>query len=189
MSPAAGRRSLLDELLPRSDVAKRHSLAVPESPERVFAAAEAYDLRDSAATRILMRLRGYGERMRRAGGRAPLTETLSRFGFALLGKVPGREMAFGIAGQFWRPDGSLRALSAEQFRAFEEPGCAKAVWNLLVEERGERESLLSTETRVLCFGEEARRRFLRYWRTIEPFSGLIRISLLRGIRREARKAG
>lgn len=44
---------------------------------------------------------------------------------------------------------------------------------------------LSTETRVLCFGDAARRKFLLYWRVVEPFSGVIRWSLLRGVRRAA----
>lgn len=176
---------LLDQLLPSYHVAKRHSLAVPASPGRVFAAAEAYDLRKSRVTRVLMRLRGYGGRMRASGAGASLPETLARFGFVLLGKIPGREMAFGLAGKFWRPDGGLRALSAEELVRFEEPGYAKAIWNILIEEGASGGSLLSTETRVVCFGEEARRPFLRYWRWIEPFSGLIRVSLLRGIRKGA----
>jgi hypothetical protein len=44
---------------------------------------------------------------------------------------------------------------------------------------------LSTETRVVCFGEATRRRFLLYWRLIEPFSGLIRLSLLRGAKKNS----
>jgi hypothetical protein len=44
---------------------------------------------------------------------------------------------------------------------------------------------LSTETRVACYGNAARRKFLLYWRVVEPFSGLIRWSLLRGVRRAA----
>ena len=185
------RRSLLllDQLLATYDVAKRHALAVRAALARVFSAAEAYDLRDSRVTRVLMRLRGYGPRMRPTGARAPLSETLIRFGFVFLGKIPGREMAFGLVGKFWRPDGGLLTLSAEELLRFEEPGYAKAIWNILVEERDAGRSLLSTETRVLCLGEEARRPFLRYWKWIEPFSGLIRISLLRGIRRKALEEG
>lgn len=180
---------LLDQLLPTYDVVKRHALAVPAGPARVFSAAEAYDLRDSRVTRLLMRLRGYGPRMRPSGARGPLSETLIRFGFVSLGKIPGREMAFGLVGKFWRKDGGLLALGAEEFVRFEEPGYAKAIWNILVEERDTGRSLLSTETRVLCLGQEARRPFLRYWRWIEPFSGLIRISLLRGVRRKALEEG
>ncbi len=132
-----------------------------------------------------MRLRGYGRRMRGVRERAPLTETLTRFGFVLLGEDPGRELVFGLVGRFWRADGGLRPVSAPEFAKFAEPGYAKAAWNLLVEAEGAHRSVLSTETRVLCLGREARRRFLLYWRLIEPFSGLIRVALLRGVRRQA----
>ena len=177
----------LDEALPKFDVAKRHYLAVVAPPARSFAALQDYDLRDSFLPRVLMRLRGYGSRMRaaRGGARAPLAETLTRFGFVFLGEEPGRELVFGIAGKFWRPDGGLRRLTAEEFPGFAEPGYAKAAWNLLVEENGPGRSFVSTETRVLCLGEDVRRKFLLYWRVIEPWAGLIRISLLRGIRSRA----
>jgi len=38
---------------------------------------------------------------------------------------------------------------------------------------------------VRCLDAPRRRRFRLYWRIIRPFSGLIRIALLRGVAREA----
>jgi hypothetical protein len=46
---------------------------------------------------------------------------------------------------------------------------------------------VSTETRVLCTDPGSRRAFRRYWRIVRPFSGLIRIEMLRSIRREAER--
>jgi hypothetical protein len=43
--------------------------------------------------------------------------------------------------------------------------------------------VLSTETRVACGDEGARRRFGRYWRVVAPFSGLIRGAMLREVER------
>jgi hypothetical protein len=48
--------------------------------------------------------------------------------------------------------------------------------------------VLSTETRILCFGENARRTFRLYWTFVGPFSGLIRRGLLRGVRARAERA-
>jgi hypothetical protein len=79
-------------------------------------------------------------------------------------------------------------LTAEEFAPFHEPGFAKAAWNLLCrpsDDPGVTE--LSTETRVLCYGNAARRKFLLYWRVVERFSGLIRWSLLRGVQRAAER--
>ena len=154
-------RLLLDQLLPTYDVAKRYALAVPATPARVFSAAEAYDLRDSHVTRVLMRLRGYGPRMRSTGARAPLSETLTRFGFVFLGKIPCREMA-SASRDFWRPDGRLLALSAERLVLFESRVTRRRSVTSSSRERYE-PIALSTEDPSLCLGEEARRPFLRYW--------------------------
>ena len=179
---------LLDAVLPEYDVSKRHRISIRASPLRVFEEVLRYDFRGSRVTQVLMALRGYGRRTRQAGEGepAPLPESLARFGFTPLAESAGEELVFGLIGQFWRPSGGLRTLSAAEFAAFREPGFAKAAWNVLCRETGDPAlTELSTETRVLCFGEAARRKFLLYWRVVEPFSGLIRRSLLRGVRRAA----
>lgn len=179
---------LLDIWLPEFDVSKRHAITVAAPCERVFEELLRYDFGDSIVTALLMGLRGYGFRRQRSGKAGPesLSEELERFGFTRLGEKTGEELVFGIVGKFWRLDGCLRPVSADEFAAFREPGFSKAAWNLRV---GSGLHLphceLSTETRVLCFGEDARRRFLRYWRLVEPFSGAIRWSLLRGVRRKS----
>ena len=52
------------------------------------------------------------------------------------------------------------------------------------------ENVILPETRVTCYGDSARRKFLLYWRVVELFSGLIRWSLLRGVvaQRERRRS-
>ncbi len=61
----------------------------------------------------------------------------------------------------------------------------KAAWNLRVVESAPEKTRLTTETRVRCLGGAARRRFRLYWALISPFSGAIRLMLLRGVRRRA----
>ena len=105
------------------------------------------------------------------------------------GAVPGEELVFGLAGRFWRLDGGLERLAGpEDFRAFAKEGCVKTAWNLRVVEAGPRGSRLITETRVLCLGAGARRKFRLYWALIGPFSGAIRMALLRGVKRRAEKS-
>jgi hypothetical protein len=190
---------LLDVLLPEYDVSKRHAIRISAPRQSVFEALLRYDFGESRVTRVLMALRGYGRRARRAGEgeRRTLSESLARFGFTLLSEKPGEELVFGLVGRFWRFDGGLRKISAADFPAFREPGFAKAAWNLRVgsglhlPHGGSGLHLphceLSTETRVACYGDAARRKFLLYWRVVEPFSGLIRWSLLRGVRRAAER--
>jgi len=132
-----------------------------------------------------MTLRGYGRRATKSRGAGTFSERVERFGFVRLAEVPGRELVFGLAGRFWRPDGGLRRLTREEFLAFAEEGSVKVVWNLLVRESAAAQSEVSTETRILAFGAAARRKFRIYWTVIESFSGLTRGAMLRGIRRES----
>lgn len=177
---------LLDRFLPVFDVSKRHAIEIPAPRQRVYEELLRYDFGRSLATRALMGLRGYGSRIRSTPRGKSLPETLQAFGFTLLAEEPGEELVFGLVGRFWRLDGGMRPTSAAEFESFAERGFAKAAWNLRV---GSGLHLphceLSTETRVLCFGEDARRKFLRYWRVVEPFSGAIRWSLLRGVRKNS----
>jgi hypothetical protein len=134
-------------------------------------------------TKLLLFLRGYGSRaFRESPGTFP--EKLGRFGFTKLAEIPEREIVFGIAGKFWRPDGSLcRIADRDAFAAFSEDGCVKAAWNLRLDSAGDGTCTLSTETRIAYFGPAARRKFRAYWSLVGPFSGLIRRALLRGVRR------
>jgi hypothetical protein len=178
---------VLDDVLPEYDVAKRHRVSIRASRARVFEELLRYDFGTSRVTRVLMALRGYGSRVQQAAGEpGTLSESLARFGFTSLAEAPGEELVFGLVGQFWRPSGGLRAVSPAEFAGFREPGFAKAAWNLAcVETADAAVTELSTETRVACYGDAARWKFLLYWRVVEPFSGLIRWSLLRGVRRAA----
>jgi hypothetical protein len=62
---------------------------------------------------------------------------------------------------------------------------ARAVWNFMVLPQGESGTFLSTETRVTCGDTASRFKFRLYWLVIQPFSGLIRVIMLRAIRRTA----
>ena len=189
---------LLDRWLPEFDVSRRHAISIAAPAERIYDEVRRYDFGRSLVTGVLMTLRGYGFRRRRAaaGGSASFRDRLTRFGFTLLEENPGEELVFGLVGRFWRFDGGLLRLTAEEFAAFREPGFAKAAWNVRVAGSGLHlphggsglhlpHCELSTETRVLCLGEDARRSFLLYWRLVEPFSGAIRWSLLRGVRKNS----
>jgi len=161
---------------------------VPAPATVVWDALERHGFARSGIARFLMALRGYGWRVSR-GGDHSFSQSAERFGFVELAREPGRELVLGLAGRFWRTDGGLRKLSPEEYARFEEDGAAKAAWNVQLTPRGPCETELSTETRVLCFGPAARRKFLLYWTVIEPFSALTRVALLEGVRKEALRAG
>jgi hypothetical protein len=85
-------------------------------------------------------------------------------GWILLGERPGREIALGLVGKFWRPVIDWATIrTADEFLAFDEPGFAKTVYDLSVRELEPNKTLLSGVMRTATTDERARRWFRRYW--------------------------
>ena len=85
-------------------------------------------------------------------------------GWILLGERPGREIALGLVGKFWRPVIEWAGVrTADEFRAFDEPGFAKTVYALSARELEPNKTLLSGLMRTATTDEQARRWFRRYW--------------------------
>lgn len=170
---------LIDDFMPVFDAVERHALTIAAPPAAVYEAVTRVDFARSGPIRWLLRLRGLG-----APGRLTLAD-VTRRGFVRLAERPGRELAFGIAGRFWTPSGGRVALDADGFRRFERAGHATAVWDFRVAGAGRGTTRLTTETRIRCVDGAARRRFRVYWALVRPFSGLIRILMLRAVAQEA----
>ena len=178
---------LIDAWMPEFDAVERHDTHVRASPEAVWRAASTLDFARSPVIRTLFALRSLPGLLSRGPRRPALGATLDgllRSGFVLLGERPGEELLLGLVGRFWRPDGGIVRLTAEELRAFDRPGYAVATWNFTLAEEGGG-ARLATETRVRCTDAAARRSFRRYWTVVGPFSGLIRREMLRSIRRAA----
>src|ERR687887_336751 len=85
-------------------------------------------------------------------------------GWILLGERPREEIALGLVGKFWRPVIEFARIgTAEEFRAFDEPGFARTVYDLSVRELEPNRTLLSGLMRTATTDEHARRWFRRYW--------------------------
>ena len=190
----------LERRLPRYDFVERHAVTVAALPADAYAALRRADLRRSVVTRGLLLLRSLPglvvapratvRRFVARGGPLPLTlDALASAGFVVLDEEPGVELVLGTIGRFWRPSGGMRRFAPHEFASFEEAGWAKAAWNFRVEPGPNGGAIVSTETRVLCTDAPSRRAFRRYWWIVRPFSGLIRLDLLRIVRREAERRG
>ncbi|MEQ1645742.1 MAG: hypothetical protein ABL959_19990 [Pyrinomonadaceae bacterium] len=75
-------------------------------------------------------------------------------------------------------------MNADNFKAFDKTGYAKAVWNFSLDPDGDA-TRLTTETRIKCLDDGSRRSFGFYWTFVQPFSGIIRMEMLRAIKRKA----
>jgi hypothetical protein len=195
--PAApGSPLLIDRFLPTHDVAASYAVGVAAPPERVWNAVRALEMRGSPVVRGLFLLRSLpallahprrtlAARRQGRGGLGLTLDQLLRGGFTLLGERPGEELLLGLVGRFWRTDGGIVRVAAGEWREWERPGYAKAAWNFTLAPGADGAVRLATETRVRCTDEASRRRFLRYWRLVGPFSGIIRRDMLRSLRRAA----
>lgn len=182
---------LIDDFLPDFDVSEYHELDICAPRQRVYDAVSNLNLSRSTIVRLLLAARGMAALLSKSNNSAEEPcfnlEGLLQSGFVLLGKEPQKELLLGLVGKFWKPTGTVRKISADAFQAFDEKGFAKAVWNFAIDERSPDTIRLSTETRVLCLDDASRWRFRFYWLFIRPFSGLIRMEILRAVRNDAEK--
>ena len=191
-------RVLIDQFLPRFDAVESHMTIVRAPVDRVWSAIRTADFGSNGIVRALFALRGMPafltaprEALARARTpvHAPLTlDAALTHGFIILGEHPGRELLLGTAGRFWGARGALCHIDPQQFMAFDEPGAAQAAWNFAVRPLVGEKTVLTTETRVRCVDPSGRWRFRIYWALIRPFSGLIRLVMLRAIKRAAERA-
>ena len=153
----------LDAFLPAYDFSTRHAVAVAVDPVRADRALREVTFKEVPLVRALLVARGLG--LRRAedtvlGAMVPRATVLE--------DVPGEGVVLTLSGQFWRLRGrgpEAPATAVIDFRAL--PGS------------------LVTETRVHIPDPVSRRKFGHYWRIVRPFSGLIRIGVLRAAKRRA----
>lgn len=175
--------------MPVYDVSEYHEIRIRAPIGRVYDSLRTTDIGASLIVRLLLGLRAlpglFSRQRRRRESRFNL-ESLLKNGFVLLGENPPNEIALGLVGRFWTAAGGACTLgSADDFRAFEQDGYAKAVWNFSLVEEGAAATRLATETRVRCLDDGSRWLFRLYWSVIAPFSGLIRREVLRAIRKES----
>ncbi|MFN2591103.1 MAG: hypothetical protein ABR518_10095 [Actinomycetota bacterium] len=175
--------SLIDDILPEYEFGSRYGRLVRAAPERVADAVERF--RVSGPASLLFKIRG----VRLPSG--SLREVLTKSGFTILAERPGVEVVACTNGQFWalREQAHMEApLDVEAFRTFDRPGWAQAAISVRIEPGDDGTTHLSTETRVRCVDDAARRRFATYWFLIKAFSGWLRRDFLRTIARIAEGA-
>lgn len=178
----------IDEFAPVFDVEETHRIEIDAPPGVVYAALWSTDLGSSPVIRVLMGLRALPARL--LGQTTTETraasfdlQALIDAGFGVLVEEEGREIVLGVRGRFWRPVGNLAPFRRQAFEGPVEPGLAHAVWNFSVEPGRGGGTTLTTQTRVICGDAASRRLFRTYWLLVGPFSGWIRVVMLRAVER------
>jgi hypothetical protein len=170
----------LDDFLPEYEFSERHAISIDAPAEHIDSAMRAVSISDVPVARALWWLRRlgrtYGDTTKPfVGGELP---------GVVLEDAPNQGIILGLTGQFWRVLGGRRdaasPTTADEFLAYARADTCKAVIDFRIAARA-----LSTETRVHVADPASRRRFRGYWLVIRPFSGLIRVLLLRAAKRRA----
>lgn len=183
---------LIDSFAPKFDATEIHRIAIKASRQAVYEALWTADLGDSTVIKLLLWLRSMPGFIVRRGKpstrRQKITlRTVINSNFGLLGEKPTEEIVLGVTGRFWRPTGNLSPFNRSDFNVPVSPGLARAVWNFSLRDGQEGQTVLQTETRIVCGDAASHRKFLAYWFVIRPFSGLIRLIMLRNVRKVAEK--
>jgi hypothetical protein len=173
--------ALADDLLPAYDVSDAVATVAEADREAAWGALLDTDLlevgREAPAVGMLGALRMlpevvghllHGERPAKPPESMRLRDLpsipMAEGGWILLGERPGDEIALGLVGKFWRPVIEFAQItSADEFRAFDEPGFAKTVYSLSTRELAPGRTLLSGLMRTATTDAHARRWFHRYW--------------------------
>ena len=145
----------IDEFLPIYDLSASYEIRISAPPPVVYQCLLRSDFNKPWLVRLLMTIRT-GKRPPRNSVPSDLRQRLHGTGFVILAEVPNDEMVIGVAGRFWHPDGGrCLDLTAGGFAAFARAGYAKAAWNFKLRTESSAYTVLSTETRIKCFGRAA----------------------------------
>jgi hypothetical protein len=183
---------LIDSFAPKFDATEVHRIAINASRETVYESLWTADLGGSTVIKLLMLLRSMPGLIARRHESSPRNQkvtlqTLINSGFGLLAEKASDEIVLGVTGRFWRPTGNLSTFNRSDFDHPVPAGFARGVWNFHVSDGRDGQTILQTETRVVCGDAASRQKFRAYWLVVRPFSGLIRLIMLRNVRKAAEK--
>lgn len=160
---------LMDTWLPNYDFAASYETFIKAPPSVIYRRLQVFDFSELRIFRLLMALRT-GKIVERNQVPKDLRQRMQGTGFIILAEAPPDEVVIGVAGKFWRPDGGrCLDLTAEDFSRFSRFGYAKAGWNFKLRAQTAESTILTTETRIKCFGRAAFWKFRLYWGMVAPF--------------------
>jgi hypothetical protein len=181
------RDALLDRFMPTYEIVERHHVRVAAPARLTLEVARGVDLQDSPVVRTIIRARELLLGATPGNDRRPrgLLAEVQSLGWGVLADIPEREVVVGAVTKPWKANVTFRALPAEQFAAFSDPGYVKIAWTIRAEPISDTESVFRTETRAMSTDSTARAKFRRYWSFLSPGIITIRWAVLGPVKKEA----
>jgi hypothetical protein len=191
----------LDKHMPNWDATRIERRVIDATPENVYDAALNTDfvdaVRRSRGVQVLFAMRAAAERVLTAVRRRPPVRAAAatlrvgalplRGEWVTLGQDWPHEIAFGAIGRFWAGETKWLISDASVFGSFQQPGFAKIACHFAFRRLGDGRTLVTYEARTKATDATSRRAFLRYWRLVSPFVGLVMRSMLATIEHNVTK--
>jgi len=168
---------LISKYLPKFQFSEIHRTIVKANSKDSYYATMDLDLSDSKIIAILFRLRGlpfYNKK---------LHEITKDMRFTLLEEIRYSEFLYA----FWFTNKTVWINDKKEFENNNLKYNAKVGWSFRFNEKPDNTTEIITETRVLCLNKKTKFLFSVYWFFIKPFSGLIRLEMLRLIKNKLSK--
>ncbi len=188
----------IDDFMPEYEFYEYHEVTINAPADKVFEAIKGVTFTDIPAAVWLVKIRALasGKPVKSYLNNSssmksllsqPILKILSRpeSGFLMLDDKTPYEYVGGMAGKPWSNSKPPIIAGPDEFRAFSTPGNIKVTFNLTVTDLKDGTSRLSSETRIACIDESAKKIFSRYWRIIYPGSAIIRRVWLNAIAEHA----
>lgn len=183
-------RDPLEPFTPQFDVRERFERRVKASADVVMKTAYDFDMQSIWLIRLIINARKFilgGTRDKREP--KGLVEECFDIGWGKLVEEPDKLLVCGAICQPWFGDVKFTAIPAEEFAKYNEPDLVKIVWSLETHDLKPGLTLFVHEVRAVATDDEARRKFLRYWRWARFGIVAIRLLLLPAIQKRAENAG
>lgn len=180
---------VLDPYLPDHDVRERFERRVKAPPELVMKTAYEFDMQSILAIRAIINARKFllGGTPEKRDSKGLVEETRD-LGWGTLAEEPGRLLICGAVCQPWFGDVTFRPVPANEFADFDEADRVKIVWSLEAQEIEPNVTRFAHEVRATATDNDARLKFLRYWRWARFGIVAIRLLLLPAVGRKAESA-
>ncbi|HCA57693.1 MAG TPA: hypothetical protein DEP46_06860 [Blastocatellia bacterium] len=176
----------IGDFIPEFDTRERFERRVKAPPEVVMRTAYDFDMQSIWLIRAIVNARkvvlgGTWEKRRPRG----IVDETRGLGWGTLAEEPGRLLICGAVCQPWFGDVVFTPIPPEDFAAYNEPDQVKIAWTLEAEEAEPGLTLFIHEVRAVATDDDARRKFLKYWRWARFGIIAIRLLLLPAIKKRA----
>jgi hypothetical protein len=180
-------QAILDPFIPKFDIRERFERRVNAPPEIVMKTAYEFDMQSIWLIWLIVNARklilgGTIERRRKIG----MVEETRQLGWGTLVEERG-QLICGAVCRPWFADVKFRPIAGEKFRQYSEPDLVKIVWTLEANEIEPNVTLFAHEVRAVATDDDARKKFLPYWRWARFGIVAIRLLLLPAVRRKAER--